>query len=285
MPGPQIAWRISPQLYAWSIRGAPPGPSGLPAALLQGIEDAALAAYDGVEFSLSWLQTPDRVPAVREHLRSRGMKLAALFATVNDRADATALAAVADVAKRAFATDCALLNLATVPLAPRQRTAGEHLDGELAPTIHVLETTGALLRDSGISLCWHPHDADFRNGGEGLQRVLAATDPAEVGICLDLGWIARVGEDSLALMRTCTGRLRMLHVRNVHHGYWSQSVDVGDLDLGAVGAYLQQSRYEGWLAVELWFERQTSITRSLDENALLSARALRACLTQQRACQ
>jgi sugar phosphate isomerase/epimerase len=276
MGSPRLAWRLSPQLYAWRLKGAADDVTGALATLHQGIADASHMGYDGVEFSMSWLQEPGRLTAVAELLRNHGLDLAALFATVSDGADESALKRVAELAGQARSTTCVLLNVATVPSrrAPRQ-TVGTIEDVDVAATIRVVGAIGARLLDQGMLLCWHPHAEHLRSSGEGLLRVLEATDPAAVAVCLDLGWVAKSGEDCVSLLRACEGRLGMLHLRDVRDGVWSQAVGDGELPLDAIGKQLQQAQYQGWASVELWFDRATRVTRSLRDNGQLSLKALR----------
>jgi sugar phosphate isomerase/epimerase len=86
--------------------------------------------------------------------------------------------------------------------------------------------------------------------------------------------VAHAGADCLELLSACDGRLGLLHVRDVRQGVWCQAIGEGELDLAEIGRQLQKSEYEGWVAVELWFDRATLVTRSIVQNARVSRERL-----------
>lgn len=262
----QFAWRISPQLYAWRVRGASPV-EGLPSFLCAGVADAALAGYRGVEFGLSTLQAHGRPSAVRRLLTENQLQLSSLFTEVEEDAEDCVTEQIARMALVLQEFECPTLILATKSVrtgAPPCRPGGIPI------------RLAAALRNSAIRVCWHPHEEHFANGCEQLIRIFEETAEDKTGICLDLGWVQRCGADPATVIRLCGPRLRYLHVREYAGGHWMQSLGHGQLDLHAVFEALGKIGYLGWMAVELWFERGTEITRSVAENAAVSLRHLHA---------
>lgn len=266
-----LAWRLSPQVYAWRVRGAGEAKSGaLPAFLQAGTQDAAAAGYDGIEVGLSVLAREGRAERLGEHLAERRLALAALFATLRLGSGQEAVQEIPRLAAAGRATGCRLLNLAT--LADPRFEAGEEDPPELGP---LLAELGAQVAEQEMRLCWHPHEEHLRNDGARLLALLEATPARQVHVCLDLGWVARAGSDPVRLLRACGSRVGTVHLRDVQEGVWCQAVGEGELDLDRIAAELCGHQQVEWAAVELWFERATRVTRSLLDNARASLDALR----------
>ena len=266
----KLAWRLSPQIYAWRVRGS----DGriLPAFLEAGIDDAVAAGYSGVEVNLSALEGPGRVRALAEILGARGIASAAVFVTVRADDSEDALHEIADRAAPVVSLGCRILNVAVAPSSPGEAP------GSFARTIAMLSRLGTLCAARGVQLQWHPHDEDLRGGVSRLDEVLESTSREHVGVCLDLGWVLQAERDPVSLIRRCRGRIGIVHLRDRRDAAWCQALGEGDLDLEASLAELDRGGFDGWLSVELWFDRATRITRSLRENAAASAAALRRAL-------
>jgi sugar phosphate isomerase/epimerase len=262
----RFAWRISPQTYAWRIREQPAA-EDLPAFVRAGVDDAYHAGYGGIELALSVLHEPARVEALGALLAGYHLELAAVFATVPTTSDGST---IKKVASHAAAIGCPVLNVAITTPA-RVDPAHARLD----VTVRILEQLASALPSPSIRTCWHPHAEDFRRGSERVRRVLEATRGCDTSICLDLGWVLRAGEPAADTIDLCGERLGFLHVRDVADGHWCQAVGDGQLPVTSMLSALDRIQYSGWLAVELWFDRETRVTRTLFENARMSLAAMR----------
>jgi inosose dehydratase len=87
---------------------------------------------------------------------------------------------------------------------------------------------------------------------------------------VDVEWAVRGGQEPLAFLREVGSRLVSLHVRNSQGGVWMEDFSDGDIDYTKVAAYLKQIDYAGYLIVELAYEKNTKITRPLEEDLRLS---------------
>jgi sugar phosphate isomerase/epimerase len=267
--GVRLAWRLSPQVYAWRMKATSEAKSGEPPAfLLAGMGDAAAAGYDGIEVGLSVLGS--RVERIAELLAEHRLALAALFATLRLESCEEAMREIPRLAAAAGATGCRLLNLAT--LADPRLGAAAADPPNLVP---LLSELGARVSEQGMRLCWHPHEEHLRADGARLLALLEATPAQHVHVCLDLGWVGRAGTDPVRLLRACGSRLGTVHLRDVRGGVWCQALGEGGLDLDGICAELRGQEQVEWASVELWFERATPVTRSLLANARASADALR----------
>jgi sugar phosphate isomerase/epimerase len=79
---------------------------------------------------------------------------------------------------------------------------------------------------SGIKLCYHNHDFEFKQqvevpgGVEGsgtclLDRLLAVTDAELLALQLDVYWAAAAGVDPIAYLRRHSGRVPHIHVKDM----------------------------------------------------------------------
>src|SRR6185503_14016361 len=89
-----------------------------------------------------------------------------------------------------------------------------------------LNEFGKLASARGIRFQYHNHDFEFRpvEGTKYLDRLLEATDPAAVGIMLDVGWVQRAGEDPVGWLRKLGGRIRTIHLKDTTanpNGRWA----------------------------------------------------------------
>ncbi len=108
-------------------------------------------------------------------------------------------------------------------------------DAELMTQARALDELGAELRKRGMTLAYHTHDIEMRNGAREFHHMLLATDPKNVSFCLDVHWIYRgSGNSQVALfdvVKLYGKRISELHVRQSQNGVWSEVfTGTGDID-------------------------------------------------------
>jgi len=194
--------------------------------LLRGVADAG---YAGVETVGTQGVEPERL---RDALAAAGLLLASAHVALADlRADRDGV----------VATHLTLgTPLVVVPwLAPADRPDAA---AGWAALGRELDALGATLVEAGLGLAYHHHDFELAVGGgatRGLEYLLAAADPAHVGLELDSGWLTVVGEDPVAWIERWGPRVRRVHLKDVAPGADPPWVDLGDGLLdgpGIVGA-------------------------------------------------
>lgn len=137
---------------------------------------------------------------------------------------------------------------------------------ELAEILHTLadETIAA-----GRRVAFHPHAGTYVETPAEVERLVAATDPARVGICLDVGHCLVGGGDPVAVLEQLGERVTHVHLKDVDaavHARLSsgaleglgEAVDqriftelgAGSLDLLGVLRVLAGRGYDGWLMIE-----------------------------------
>lgn len=141
-------------------------------------------------------------------------------------------------------------------------------------TVAAIGEVGRKVREAGFGLLYHNHDFEFAllpDGTVGHDYMFASTDPADVGVELDVCWADYAGADVPDLVRKYAGRLPVLHMKDYYQagksdadpyalvgeqntgggrrGFEYRPLGKGVVDLAAV---LDAARQTGvaWLCVE-----------------------------------
>jgi sugar phosphate isomerase/epimerase len=114
-----------------------------------------------------------------------------------------------------------------------------------------LTSLGQDLRRAGMELLLHHSVADLQDRAWRWKRLIAATEPTLVGICLDLDMARRAGHDPIALLNETSNRLGGVHLCSTRNGIPLQELDEGDIDLERVAGVLRRCFFQGYLTVDL----------------------------------
>lgn len=235
--------------------------------------DAAFAAtaragFDAVQGWLSWYGTDAQAAATAAALAAQRLSMPSAYTDGplhDDRADAT-IDRVAQWAGRGRPH-----GLRMVVMNPDVRRDGaEKTDDELSVQARNLDRLGSRLQALQVSLAIHAHDKEMRSGAREWYSTLRQTDPATVGICLDLHWVHRGGQDPATLLKAAGARVLDVHLRNSNQGIWLQDLGRGDLDYAALAEVFRRGNYRGSYTVELAYEPRTRRTRTLEANLRMS---------------
>jgi sugar phosphate isomerase/epimerase len=122
----------------------------------------------------------------------------------------------------------------------------------LATLAQQLEATGRRAREAGLQLLYHNHAYSFerlQNAHLLLDALLAACDPALLGLELDVYWAAYAGIDPLAYVRQHHGRIPLLHLKDMDAEREMSEVGDGTLDIAGIITAAEESGVR-WLIVE-----------------------------------
>ncbi len=133
----------------------------------------------------------------------------------------------------------------------------------------VLHTLADETNAAGRRLAFHPHAGTYVETPGEVERLVNTTDPAQVGICLDVGHYLVGGGDPIKALEWLGERVTHVHLKDVDpvvlarlsEGALSglgEAVDqriftelgAGMLDLMGVLRALAARGYDGWLMVE-----------------------------------
>jgi inosose dehydratase len=135
----------------------------------------------------------------------------------------------------------------------------------LADGVHALARTCEGL---GVRLAVHPHAGSFVETRAELERLLALTDPAALGICVDTGHLVYGGADPVEVVEAHGPRVRYLHLKDVDPRVLAPArqdglgfldalrshvfcgLGRGGVDLDRFMAALRAAEFSGWLVIE-----------------------------------
>jgi inosose dehydratase len=133
-----------------------------------------------------------------------------------------------------------------------------------------LNEAGRLARDAGLRLSFHPHVGSGVQSAAEASRLMDATEPGSVWLCVDSGHLYYAGDDPLPLTKKYLSRVGHVHLKSVREdvraravagnysfyqavleGIWTVPGDPdGEVDTTSIVKLLVQEGYTGWLVVE-----------------------------------
>lgn len=136
-------------------------------------------------------------------------------------------------------------------------------DAQLRRQAKSLDLLGAGLRKIGVTLAYHNHDAELRQGGREFHHMLTATDPENVKLCLDAHWVYRgCGNSEVAVFDSLAHyyeRVVELHLRQSTGGNWAESFTLdGDIDYRRLLKFLADRSIAPHLVLEQAVEDSSS---------------------------
>lgn len=260
---------------------------------VQMLSEMRQAGYDATEFGSG---LPTEAAALGRALANSGLALVSAFCAVplkEPGALARHGARLDDVADllRGLGSDLVLLSDAICP--ERSAWAGRAFEPG-APRLDAAQRATALanveaicrhLAERGTRVAFHPHAASYVEAPDEVAWLMDNTDPDLLGLCLDTGHLTYGGGDGAEMARTYAGRIRHVHLKDVHAGrlaearrqgqtfeqalaaYLFPHLGQGIVDFAAVRDALSSADYRGWLVVE---------QDTQDDGALAAATANRA---------
>ncbi len=114
----------------------------------------------------------------------------------------------------------------------RDEKSGDYIDDKvLTPEawrlyIDNANRLGRIMRqDYGLTMVLHPHGDSHIETPEDIDRIFEATDPEDVGFCLDTGHIIYGGGDPMELCRKYPERISYVHIKAMDQGLVTQAHD------------------------------------------------------------
>jgi sugar phosphate isomerase/epimerase len=178
-----------------------------PAATLKAIQDIGYAEVEATYGNL------DKIwPALKEtSLKPVSVHVDTdIFMQGGSKLDST----IADLKQRGF-------SYIVVPyIAPAQR-GGADMFKNLAEK---LNAAGEKAKAAGLTLCYHNHAFEFGpvGGTTGLEILMSNTQKDLVSLEMDIFWVSVAGNDPVALLKTYSGRVKLLHLKDKAKGVGTQ---------------------------------------------------------------
>jgi len=240
------------------------------------LDDIARTGYEGTQLGNGF----PRGLALREMLDARALRLAEVYVSLPCTIDGPGDDAL-DVGRERLALlhdgGGEVLTLALGGSPDRSATSGRaadpstpRLDDAAWRTLGgIVDRIASEAIAAGHTVSFHQHTGTFVETPDELDRLLAVTDPALLGICLDVGHWTVGGGDPADALRRYGDRVTQVHLKDVDAGVLAElragrlpdfdaairarlftELGAGVLDLPAVLAVLAQRDYAGWLMVE-----------------------------------
>ncbi len=86
--------------------------------------------------------------------------------------------------------------------------------------VEVFNKAGKVLKDSGLTFCYHAHGYEFQPYGNGtlLDYIFENTDPEYVSFEMDVFWIKFGGGDPVGLLKKYGNRWKLMHLKDMRKG-------------------------------------------------------------------
>lgn len=267
---------------SWGVVSGVEGQESL--SWLQVLDDMRVAGYAGTELG-DWGFMPPDALEIRREIETRGLAMIGAFtplrlwdASGHASAEATALRTarlLADVAgesdERPFVVLADDAGRDSHRIAKAGRITGS--DGLTEEQWEALVTGAervarAVLDATGLRTVFHHHCGTFVETAAETARLLDATSPDLLGLCLDTGHFAYAGDDPIGVLRRYRDRVWLVHFKDcdgptverakverwdyitaIRNGIFC-AVGEGAVDHEGFFRELVAGGYDGWIVVE-----------------------------------
>lgn len=236
------ALRVGCQTIIW-------GPDAVREDLPRVLGEVADCGYDGVEIGARHLDLSKTGPT-RRLLSDNSLELVGLHTNQSCLSEKEA--------RGGFTAGKAILGAIAELGGHHLIISGEPSGQELGN----LEELASIAEVSGVKVCYHNHYREIEHDYRGLRRICGSTDPALVGLALDLGWVHRAGGSVEEAIEEFVDRVRIFHFKDVV-GVLSEekedlgadlaaAVEIGEGDLcwTSIVRLIQAHGFSGWAVVE-----------------------------------
>ncbi len=165
------------------------------------------------------------VPEFKALLKKHNMKIVSVGADFNQLADNPQPAV--DLAKTFDA------KYVVVFWIPHEQPFGIE---DAKKAVEVFNRTGKLLKENGISLCYHPHGYEFTPYEQGtlFDYIATNTDPQYFNFEMDVFWVKHPGQNPVALLEKYPGRFPLMHLKDRKHGTEGNQKGQADVESNVV---------------------------------------------------
>ncbi len=263
------------------------------------LDEIARIGYEGTQLGDGF----PKGAALRDALRERGLLLAEVYVPI----PATLHGPVTDALDIAMERlrllhegEGEVLCLALDSSPGRDAAAGRAsepgtpvlTDAGWESLVELIHAIAARATAQGYPVVFHPHAGTFIETPAEVERLVTATDPERMGICLDVGHYLVGGGDPVTAIRALGERVTHVHLKDVDaavltrlqagaleglgHGIRERvftELGAGILDLDGVVVALAEMDYAGWLIVE-----QDTTWAPPSESAAIGRRVLASAL-------
>lgn len=102
--------------------------------------------------------------------------------------------------------------------------------------VAVFNTAGKLLKENGISLCYHMHGYEFGPYKDGtlFDYMVRSLNPAYANFEMDVFWVKHPGQDPVALLQKYPNRFLLMHLKDRKPGTEGNQLGHADVESNVV---------------------------------------------------
>jgi inosose dehydratase len=226
------------------------------------IAEIGEVGYEGVElFDGNLLDHEANPGSLRTSLSNAGVKLIAVYSGANFIFSSILEEELAKIRRVAdSAANVGAEHLVVGGGAKRASGLGPSDHDLLA---EALDKVVEIAAERGLRAHYHPHLSTIVEGPEEVRKVFAKTS---IDFCPDTAHLAAAGGEPAAMIREHRKRISYVHLKGLRKTPFAFTpLDEGDLDVAEVLRALDETKFEGWIAVELdsWPDPKEGAARSL----------------------
>ena len=106
---------------------------------------------------------------------------------------------------------------------------------DMQNAVRVFNAAGKKIKESGLTLCYHPHGYEFRPYGNGtLFDYLANETRSNLNFEMDVFWIKHPGQDPVALLKKYPDRFELMHLKDRRKGTPGNAFGRADVESNVV---------------------------------------------------
>ena len=218
--------------------------------LLVDIASTGITGYEPI------INQPAEFDGLKSRLTRHKLQMRSLYVNslLHDHTRSTAsIDDVLAIAKQA--RDLGTQIIVTNPSPIRWGGHEDKSDNQLEHQAKSLDRLGELLKKLGMTLAYHNHDSELRQGAREFHHMLTATNPENVRFCLDAHWIYRgCGNSQIALFDAIehyADRIVELHLRQSQGGVWTESFTInGDINYARLFDVIRDRKLAPHLVLE-----------------------------------
>jgi inosose dehydratase len=240
------------------------------------LDEIARLGFEGLQLS----RVLPRGDRLREELSRRGLRIAEVYAVLPCAADGPPEAAV-ELGRskiRDLEENRGEVLILSYHLSPGRAERAGRADGPVTPrltargferAVEVLHRLASEARERDHLVVYHPHVGSYVETPGEIERLMAATDPELLGLCIDTGHYTVGGGDPAQALQRYGRRVQHLHIKDVdasvleglRTGRIATFLDSlrerlftelgsGVVDVGGIAGRLLELDYAGWIMCE-----------------------------------
>jgi inosose dehydratase len=225
--------------------------------LLADIASTGVHGYEPI------INSPAEFEGLGGRLEQHGLEMRSIYVNSMLHDESKADTSIETVTRIAAAAHALGTRIVVTNPSPIKWGGGEDKsDAQLRFQAKSLDVLGAALRELGLQLAYHNHDAELRNGAREFHHMLTATDPQNVKFCLDAHWVFRgCGDSEVAVFDALEHyheRIVELHLRQSQGGVWTEAFSPkGDIDYVRLVEFLGAKDIRPHLVLEQAVEKDS----------------------------